>query len=100
MKSPVGTMGWLRSWAVGKFIAPLSMRPIRGVVKGLAISANRFVYFHAMKKNPNAVALGKLGGDARTKSLTKQQRIEAARHAANSRHKRKLKIVVDVMPSA
>jgi hypothetical protein len=43
-----------------------------------------------MKKNPHAQALGKLGGLARTKALTKDQRIEAARHAAKSRHRRNL----------
>lgn len=44
-------------------------------------------------KNPAAVALGRLGGlrggEARAKSLTKEQRSEIARVAASARWKRK-----------
>lgn len=40
-------------------------------------------------KDPNAVALGKLGGrrggNARRRALTQEQRTAAARHAANCR---------------
>lgn len=50
--------------------------------------------------NPHAVALGSLGGQARAKALTKKQRIEAARHAANSRHQKNKKISLDSLPSA
>ncbi len=38
-----------------------------------------------MKKNPAAVALGRLGGIARIKAQSPQQRSEAARHAVNVR---------------
>jgi len=38
-----------------------------------------------MKKNPYAVALGRKGGKARAKSLTKQQRSEEARKAVLAR---------------
>ena len=45
------------------------------------------------KKNPAAVALGRLGGKkggpARAKKLTAEQRTEIARHAANTRYKKK-----------
>jgi len=40
-------------------------------------------------KNPHAAALGKLGGIARRKAMTKAQRQEIARKAANARWKRK-----------
>ena len=36
-------------------------------------------------KNQNAVALGKLGGRARAKALTKEQRMRQAKLAANAR---------------
>lgn len=46
-------------------------------------------------KNPNAVALGRLGGlkggPARAKKLTAEQRSEIARNAANARWKNKVK---------
>jgi hypothetical protein len=35
-------------------------------------------------KNPSAVALGSLGGKARKKNLTKQERIEIARKAGKA----------------
>jgi hypothetical protein len=38
------------------------------------------------KKNPNAVALGKLGGDARASSLTKAERSAIAKKAAAARN--------------
>jgi hypothetical protein len=43
---------------------------------------------HAMgaKKNPNAVALGKLGGNARASSLTKAERSDIAKKAAAARN--------------
>jgi len=45
-----------------------------------------------MKKNPNAVALGRLGGKkggpARAKKLTSEQRKEIARKAAAARWKK------------
>lgn len=37
------------------------------------------------KKNPNAVALGKLGGKARAESMSAQQRSEIARRAGRAR---------------
>ena len=40
----------------------------------------------AMKKNPNAVALGKLGGIARASSLTKAERSAIAKKAAAARN--------------
>jgi hypothetical protein len=40
------------------------------------------------KKNPNAVALGKLGGDARARSLTKAERSAIAKKAAAARNKK------------
>ena len=47
----------------------------------------------AKKKNPAAVALGRLGGQkggpARAKKLTKEQRHEIARKAALARYKKK-----------
>jgi hypothetical protein len=39
----------------------------------------------ASKKNANAVALGRLGGQARAESLSKSERSEAARKAARAR---------------
>jgi hypothetical protein len=43
----------------------------------------------AEEKNPAAVALGKLGGSkggkARARNMTKEERIESARKAANAR---------------
>jgi hypothetical protein len=45
------------------------------------------------EKNPAAVALGKLGGSrggrARAEKLTKEQRVEIARKAANARWAKK-----------
>jgi hypothetical protein len=47
----------------------------------------------AEEKNPAAVALGKLGaskgGKARAEKLTKEQRVEQARKAANARWAKK-----------
>lgn len=40
------------------------------------------------KKNPHAAALGRLGGKARAKSLTKSQRIAGAKKAAEARSKK------------
>ena len=40
----------------------------------------------ATKKNPNAVALGKLGGVARASSLTKARRADIAKNAAAVRN--------------
>jgi hypothetical protein len=40
------------------------------------------------KKNPNAVALGKLGGDARASSLTKAERSAIAKKAAAARNRK------------
>jgi hypothetical protein len=40
----------------------------------------------AQKKNPNAVALGKLGGKARAKKLSSEQRAEIARNAGLARN--------------
>jgi len=40
----------------------------------------------ATKKNPNAVALGKLGGIARASSLTKAERSAIAKKAAAARN--------------
>jgi hypothetical protein len=37
------------------------------------------------EKNPHAAALGRLGGKARKKKLTAEQRAEIARKAANAR---------------
>jgi hypothetical protein len=37
------------------------------------------------QKNPHAAALGRLGGKARKKKLTAEQRAEIARKAANAR---------------
>ena len=41
----------------------------------------------ATKKNPAAVALGKLGGKARARSLSPEERAESARKAGRSRSK-------------
>ncbi len=38
----------------------------------------------AKKKNPAAVKLGKLGGKARAKALSKEERIEIARKAGEA----------------
>lgn len=47
---------------------------------------------YAEKKNPHAVALGRLGGKkggkARAESLTKKERVDAARKAAEARWSR------------
>jgi len=40
----------------------------------------------ATKKNPNAVALGKLGGKARAEKLSPEQRTEIARKAGLARN--------------
>jgi hypothetical protein len=40
------------------------------------------------KKNPNAVALGRLGGEARASSLTQAERSAIARKAAAARNER------------
>jgi hypothetical protein len=40
----------------------------------------------AKKKNPNAVALGKLGGKARAEKLSPEQRAEIARSAGLARN--------------
>jgi len=40
------------------------------------------------KKDPAAVSLGKKGGEARRKALTKAQRSESARHAVVERWRR------------
>ena len=40
------------------------------------------------RKNPNAVALGRKGGKARVKSLTPEERSEAARKAVLARWKK------------
>ena len=37
------------------------------------------------EKNPAAVALGKLGGTARLRTMTARQRSEAAKHAVTAR---------------
>jgi hypothetical protein len=42
----------------------------------------------ARKKNPNAVALGKLGGKARAEKLSPERRSEIARKAGNARTSR------------
>jgi hypothetical protein len=41
-----------------------------------------------MKKNPNAVALGRLGGHARASSLTKAERSAIAKKAAAARNEK------------
>jgi len=41
-----------------------------------------------MKKNPNAVALGMLGGHARASSLTKAERSAIAKKAAAARNEK------------
>ncbi len=40
----------------------------------------------ATKKNPNAVALGKLGGIARARSLTRAERLAIAKKGAAARN--------------
>ncbi len=40
----------------------------------------------ASKKNPNAVALGRLGGEARAKKLSPQRRSEIAKDAVQARN--------------
>ena len=42
-----------------------------------------------MAKDPNAVALGRKGGQATRKKLSKERRIELARHAALARWRKK-----------
>jgi len=43
-------------------------------------------------KNPNAVKLGKLGGLASAKSLTKEQRIARAKKAVQAREDKRLRL--------
>ena len=49
--------------------------PLSEMIQGMVI-----------KKNPNAVALGKLGGNARASSLTKAERSAIAKKAAAARN--------------
>ncbi len=49
--------------------------------------ASRMIATMTAKKNPNAVALGKLGGKARAASLSATERSEAASKAGNARSK-------------
>ena len=51
------------------------------------ISANAHAILDAMKKK-HAAALGRLGGPARAKKLSKKRRKEIARQAANTRWNR------------
>lgn len=51
------------------------------------------------KKNEHAVAMGKLGGPARAKSLTKERRVEIARNAGQNRWKHKDVKEEKVIPS-
>jgi len=47
---------------------------------------NRVTELTALPKNPAAQALGRLGGKARAKSLTPEQRTEIARKGGLARH--------------
>lgn len=40
------------------------------------------------EKNPAAIALGKLGGNAHAKKMTKEERSASARHAIQTRWKK------------
>jgi len=60
-------------------LAILSLSPLTSSV------AARMIYSMTAKKNPNAVALGKLGGKARAASLSAQERSEAASKAGKAR---------------
>jgi hypothetical protein len=58
-----------------------------------------------MRKNPHAVALGKLGGDARAKKLSKKERREGAKKAVLARiakysQKRSGTIPLDTIPDS
>src|SRR5271166_2586670 len=51
-----------------------------------SLSVSEIMRGMAAKKNPNAVALGKLGGVARASSLTKAERSAIAKKAAAARN--------------
>ena len=51
-----------------------------------SLTVSEMMFGMAAKKNPNAVALGKLGGVARARSLTKAQRSAIAKKAAAARN--------------
>src|SRR5208282_1237371 len=50
--------------------------------------ASRMIASMAAKKNPNAVALGKLGGTARAASMSAKERSESASKAGKARSKK------------
>ena len=60
----------------------LSLSPLTSNV------ASRMIVSMTAKKNPNAVALGKLGGKARAASLSATERSEAASKAGKARSKK------------
>ena len=60
-------------------LAILSLSPLTSSV------ASRMIYCMTAKKNPNAVALGKLGGKARAASLSEAERQASASKAGKAR---------------
>jgi len=63
------------------------VRPILSVSPLTSNVASRMISAMTAKKNPNAVALGKLGGKARAASLSATERSEAASKAGKARSK-------------
>ena len=51
----------------------------------------------AKRKNPNAVALGKKGGEARAKCMSAKERSESARKAVEARWERVKQDAVEAM---
>jgi hypothetical protein len=84
--------GDVNQWAAHAVASVTGMAPPKGVLKALLKrQATKKVY---TKKNPAAVALGRLGGlkggKARADSLSPRKRSEIARMAAQARWKAKL----------
>jgi hypothetical protein len=68
------------SWLIGGRSTDRSSFPLT------SIALREMMRSMAVKKNPNAVALGKLGGIARASSLTHAERSDIAKKAAAARN--------------
>ena len=69
-------------------VNPALAEDVRAVLSVSSLTSNlasRMIASMTAKKNPNAVALGKLGGKARAASLSARERSEAARKAGKAR---------------
>ena len=62
------------------------VRAILSVSPLISNVASRMIGYMKAEKNPNAVALGKLGGKARAASLSPAERSEAASKAGKARN--------------